>query len=95
MTVVVLYRELWSFSLTHHQGRIGTNMTMVVLCRQLWSFSLTTWVRDRDKYDSGGSLQRIVVFFTHPPPGEDRDKHDNGGSLQTIMVFFSHHLGKG
>ena len=69
----------------------GTNMAVVVLYRQLWSFSLTTWVRDRDKHDSGGSLQRIVVSFTHPPPGEDRDKHDNGGSLQTIVVLFTHH----
>ena len=70
MTVVVLYRQLWSFSLTtraviHTHRHIGANMTVVVLYRQLWSFSLTTWVRDRDKHDSGGSLQTIVVFFTH------------------------------
>ena len=57
-------------------------MTVVVLYRQLWSFSLTTWVRDRDKDDSGGSLQTIVVFFTHPPPGIGI------GTNMTVVVLY-------
>ena len=70
-------------------------MTMVVLYRQLWSFSLITRARDTDKHDSGGSLQRIVVFFSHPPPGIGIGTNMTGGSLQTIMGFFTHHYSEG